>query len=175
MEPKEKGDAVDDIQAARGSSLEMDPEKDRSRLDSVKIGDTIPHEMLEEYAPNGEMDYLLEKINEMTTEEAVDIVAESLEFHNDDWNFPSDLRARMKRLLEEPKAYGEFYERDIKLDAVIMKWSSPYPGVRAVCDPRDHGAVPVETIRAYFLGFLWACIGTFFSTFFNSRFPSICK
>jgi len=175
MEPKEKGQAVDDIHPARGSSLEMDPEKDRSRLDSDKIGDMIPDELLKEYAPNGETEYLIEKVNEITVEEAVDIVAEALEFHDDDWNFPSDLQARMRRLLEGPKAYGEFYERDLKLDAVIIRWSSPYPEVRSACDPRDPGDVPIETIRAYFLGFVWACIGTFFSTFFNSRFPSISK
>jgi hypothetical protein len=85
------------------------------------------------------------------------------------------MRDRMRRLLEGPKAYGEFYDRDLRIDAVMMRYSSPYPGVRAVADPVDDQTVPIETIRAYFLGISWAVIGTFMSTFFNSRFPSISR
>ncbi|TVY54052.1 Oligopeptide transporter 2 [Lachnellula cervina] len=138
-----------------------------------RFGDQIPHLMLETLAPNGEGDYILEKINNMTEEEAVEIVRESVRFHADDWNFPADMRDRMKRLLEGPKAYGEFYDRDLRIDATMMRYSSPYPGVRAVAEPLDNSDVPIETIRAYFLGIGWAIIGTFMSTFFNSRFPSI--
>lgn len=79
----------------------------------------------------------------------------------------------MKRLLDGPKLYGEFYDRDLRIDATLMRYSSPYPGVRSVADVLDNTKTPIETIRAYFLGISWAIIGTFMSTFFNSRFPSI--
>ena len=86
------------------------------------------------------------------------------------------MRERMGRLIEGRKAYGEFYDRDLRIDAVMLRWSSPYPGVRAVADPTDDGQdVPIETIRAYFLGIAWAVLGTFMATFFNRRFPSISE
>lgn len=140
-----------------------------------RYSEQIPHELLETLAPNGEGDYILAHIDEMGEDEALAIIAESLKFHDDDWNFPSDMRDRMKRLLEGPKAYGAMWERDLRIDAVMLRYSSPYPGVRAVAEPVDDGNVPIETIRAYFLGIGWAMIGTFMSTFFNSRFPSISK
>ena len=97
------------------------------------------------------------------------------------------MRERMRRMLEEgPKLYGEFYDRDLRIDATMLKYSSPYPGVRAVADPVDDVSalshslyleslgrpystgfvnlltesnkenVAVETFRAYFLGIGWA-------------------
>ncbi|KIM98283.1 hypothetical protein OIDMADRAFT_43346 [Oidiodendron maius Zn] len=129
--------------------------------------------MLEELAPNGEGEYILEKICSMSEEEALAIIEESIKFHADDWNFPAQMRERMKRLLNGQKLYGDFWDRDLRIDATMMRYSSPYPGVRAVAEPLDDSNVPVETIRAYFLGIGWAIIGTFMSTFFNSRFPSI--
>ncbi len=35
-----------------------------------------PHEMLEELAPNGETEYILDKINNMTEDDALDIIRE---------------------------------------------------------------------------------------------------
>ena len=140
-----------------------------------RIGDQIPHRLLEELTPNGEGEYILDKITNMTEEEALAIIQESHKFHADDWNFPTEMRERMRRLLEGPKEYGEFYDRDLRIDATLLRYSSPYPGVRAVAEIMDDSSVPIETIRAYFLGISWAVIGAFMSTFFNSRFPSIGK
>ena len=171
----EKVEVVEDVEATP-ETPHHDPEKSKHRpTRSEHIGGQIPHQLLEELAPNGEGEYILDKINNMTEEEAVAIIRESWEFHADDWNFPTEMRERMRRLLEGPKEYGEFYDRDLRIDAVTMRYSSPYPGVRAVAEIIDDSSIPVETVRAYFLGISWAVIGTFISTFFNSRFPSICK
>ena len=44
-----------------------------------RFGDQISSEMLKELAPNGEDEYVLDKINNMTEEEAVAIIQESRE------------------------------------------------------------------------------------------------
>lgn len=123
--------------------------------DTANWGDEIPHEMLEGLAPNGEAEYILDKINNMTEEEAIAIVDESVRFHADDWNFPTDMRERMKKLLEGRKAYGDYYDRDLRIDATMMRYSSPYPGVRSVQELDIDDKIPVETFRAYFLGIGW--------------------
>lgn len=155
----------------------MDAEKHgvHRSSDNVPYADQIPHDMMEGLAPNGEGDYIREKVNGIPEEEALAIIQESLDFHSDDWNFPADMRERMRRYLLGPKVYGEWYDRDLRIDAVMMKYSSPYPGVRAVASIIDEPGIPVETARAYFLGIGWAVIGTFMATFFNSRFPGIGK
>jgi hypothetical protein len=57
----------------------LDPEKLPARVTDGQIGDQISHEMLRELAPNGEEEYILDKINNMTEEEAVAIIQESRE------------------------------------------------------------------------------------------------
>ncbi|PHH79098.1 hypothetical protein CDD82_2589 [Ophiocordyceps australis] len=144
-----------------------------TKITESRFSNQISDEQLQTLAPNGEGEFILDRINSMGEDEALGIVRQSLEFHSDDWNFPSDMRERMQRLVEGPEAYGQDWGRDVRCDAVMMKWSSPYPGVRAVANPLDMDDTPTETVRAYFLGISWAMIGTFVSTFFNSRFPSI--
>ena len=123
-----------------------DPEKTPAHATDEQWGDQITHEMMEVLAPNGESAYILDKVNNMTEEEAYAIVDESLKFHADDWNFPSEMRDRMTRLLQGRKLYGDFYDRDLRIDATLMRYSSPYPGVRAVAEPVDDTDVPVETM-----------------------------
>ncbi|CAH0018934.1 unnamed protein product [Clonostachys rhizophaga] len=150
----------------------LDEEKTPSGANVEKFSDQIPHELLKELAPNGEEEYILDKINNMTEDEALAIIEESVKFFADDWNFPSEMRDRMNRLVQGPKLYGEYYGRDLRIDAVMIRYSSPYPGVRSVVELQDED-VPIETVRAYLLGIGWAVIGTFMATFFSSRFPSI--
>jgi hypothetical protein len=133
---------VEVAQKAYGPDEEKNPAQDADE----KFGDQITHEMLEVLAPNGEGDYILEKINNMTEEEALEIIDESVKFHADDWNFPSEMRERMKCLLQGREMYGDFYDRDLRIDATMMRYSSPYPGVRAVAEPFDNTDVPIETM-----------------------------
>jgi len=84
------------------------------------------------------------------------------------------MRDRMGRLLKGPKQYGEFYDRDLRIDAVMMRYSSPYPGVRAVADPIDDQNVPIETIRAYFLGISVSTMTTTMSRRHDKLTSQVC-
>lgn len=147
VQPHDEGVTPIDANPEKNAYADLSPEGN--------WGDEIPHEMLETLAPNGESEYILDKVNNMSEDEALAIVEESLRFHADDWNFPSDMRERMRKLLEGRKAYGDFYDRDLRIDATMMRYSSPYPGVRAVQELEIDESIPVETFRAYFLGVGW--------------------
>jgi hypothetical protein len=54
-------------------------EKLPMRTTNGQFGDQIPHEMLKELAPNGEEEYIVNKINNMTEDEAIAIIQESRE------------------------------------------------------------------------------------------------
>ena len=47
------------------------------KMHASQIGDQIPNSMLEELAPNGEGEYIRDKINNMPADEAIAIVEES--------------------------------------------------------------------------------------------------
>ncbi|CAK7899875.1 oligopeptide transporter 2 [[Candida] anglica] len=61
----------------------------------------------------------------------------------------------------------------VKLEAALLAYHSPYPEVRAVTDPFDDPSLPCETLRAYIVGFIWNAIGTFINQFFAQRQPAI--
>ncbi|KAF5115965.1 hypothetical protein DV495_005157 [Geotrichum candidum] len=131
--------------------------------------------------PHGEVEdpiseFLFKEFLSMSIEEALDILAKAIEYHNDDVNFPSDIYEKIELIVQGPEAYAadiEVYEREAKVEATLIHYHSPYPEVRAVTDPFDDPEIPVETIRAYFWGFLWTIIGTGMNQFFSPRQPSI--
>ncbi|GMG55725.1 unnamed protein product [Ambrosiozyma monospora] len=117
-----------------------------------------------------------DKIESMTLEDAKEIISELLEFHKHDINFQDTTYKRMELLLKGHEASGcspEDYEYEIKSEAAVCKYFSPYPEVRAVTEPFDDPTTPVETFRAHILGYIWAVIGQFINSFFASRFPTI--
>lgn len=137
-----------------------------------KYAASITQDMLEVICPNGETEYFFEKFNSITEQEALDLLIPMIEFHSDDWNFPNEMMSQMKLAAQGKKVYGENYDRDIRINCYLLKYSSPYPEVRSVSKP-IYEDVPIETIRAYFLGISWAICGTVVNTFFTPRFPSI--
>ncbi|KAI3404173.2 hypothetical protein KGF56_003073 [Candida oxycetoniae] len=65
------------------------------------------------------------------------------------------------------------WDLQVRLEAALIAYHSPYPEVRAVTDPYDDPSIPCETIRVYILGIFWTCIGTFANQFFSERQPTI--
>lgn len=61
----------------------------------------------------------------------------------------------------------------LKLEAGIIAYWSPYPEVRSVTDPYDDPTIPCETLRVYIIGLIWTILGTFINTYFQDRQPSI--
>jgi OPT family small oligopeptide transporter len=126
--------------------------------------------------PRADIHYILDKIVLMTTDEAIDIIVKAIQYHSDDPNFPDHTMQKIKLLVQGPKASGldeSDYDFDLKAEAAIIHYHSPYAEVRSVTDPVDDPDEPVETIRSYFLGLVFMAGATALNTFFSPRQPQI--
>lgn len=65
------------------------------------------------------------------------------------------------------------WDLQVRTEAGLIAFWSPYPEVRAVTDPFDDPNLPCETWRVYFLGLLWTAIGCVINQYFFSRQPGI--
>jgi len=65
------------------------------------------------------------------------------------------------------------WDFDLKAEAAIIHYHSPYPEVRSVTDPFDDPNTSAETFRSYFLGMVWMAGITALNTFFSLRQPGI--
>lgn len=127
-------------------------------------------------APMDDVEYVMDKIEAMTVEEAQEILHTMLKEHEYDYNFAQSLRDQITTLLQGPPekdTTGGDWVTEIKTVAALNRFYSPYPEVRAITTPDDDPDMPCETLRAHFLGLVWAVIGQFTNSLFNSRFPSI--
>ncbi|KAK9374022.1 OPT oligopeptide transporter protein-domain-containing protein [Lipomyces chichibuensis] len=143
-------------------------------IDRLKHGMNKDMDDLLDIGP--QTNYLFDMMSSLSIQEAMEVLREAVEYHEDDSNFPAHTLEKMHLLLEGEEAYGtdhESYVLDMLLEATLLKFHSPYPEVRAVCDPMDDVNLPVETIRAYFLGIIWVPIGSFINQLFSFRQPSL--
>lgn len=121
-------------------------------------------------------DFLIEKIRSTTLAEGIEILNKALEYHEDDINFPNITLNRIHLLVQGPEKYDEspeLYELDIRIEAVWIKWHSPYPEVRGVTDAVDDSDVPIETIRVYIIGLVWSVVGAYVNETFRHHQPKI--
>ncbi|KAH9431438.1 hypothetical protein MCOR27_005874 [Pyricularia oryzae] len=130
----------------------------------------------ENLAPSADVVYILDKIALMSEEQAMEILVKAIDFHSIDPNFPGATMAKIKMLVQGQKASGldpADYDFDLKTEAAIIHYHSPYPEVRSVTMPGDDPNTPCETFRAYFLGLIFTAGCTAINTFFSPRQPSI--
>lgn len=142
-----------------------------------RVYEKLGHGHVEDGEPIAEAEFMIQKIEELDIDKAVEILIESIDYHHNDPNFPLDDYELIKQLVkgaeENPDMLPEEWAFQVKMFAAFNEYFSPYPEVRAVSSPIDDPTTPVETIRAYFLGFVWTCIGCFLNEFFLHRQPSI--
>jgi OPT family small oligopeptide transporter len=126
-------------------------------------------------APLDDIEQVMDKVDTLTVEECRRHIEQLLKDHEYDYNFSAAQRRKLEGLLVGPNEHerAEDWELQIKTEAAINIFYSPYPEVRAVTTPEDDPNILCETIRAHLLGYFWAVIGQFVNSFFNSRFPAI--
>ncbi|KAK9243326.1 OPT oligopeptide transporter protein-domain-containing protein [Lipomyces tetrasporus] len=141
-------------------------EQIRERLGTFTVG---------ENENDSKTDYILSKAIEMSQEKGLEILRAAAEYHTDDLNFPEQAMNHIQNLIANAESEGdsESYDVAVRVEAVLIDSFSPYPEVRAVCDPYDDETIPVETIRSYFLGCAWVIIGCFVNSFFAWRQPGL--
>ncbi|KAK9449714.1 OPT oligopeptide transporter protein-domain-containing protein [Limtongia smithiae] len=131
---------------------------------------------MEDIVDSPSSEYLLDMMTTLGLEEAIQVLTEAAEYHKDDSNFPHDTMNKIHLLLEGEENSGldhEDYILDVLLEATLIKFHSPYPEVRAVCDPIDYPDMVVETFRSYFIGCVWVAVGAFINELFSFRQPAL--
>ncbi|KAK6199216.1 OPT oligopeptide transporter protein-domain-containing protein [Scheffersomyces amazonensis] len=138
--------------------------------------------------------FMIEKVEGLKIDEAVQILKDAAVEHEDDINIPradldliDDLIAgaasHSYSSAEQPTVFGNIYDVDyhqivdwelqVRLEAALIAYHSPYPEVRAVIEPYDDPTIPVETVRVYIAGIIWTAIGAVINQFFAERQPGI--
>ncbi|KAK9452110.1 OPT oligopeptide transporter protein-domain-containing protein [Limtongia smithiae] len=175
-----------------GDTDEIINEKSAKQLGSIEVTSTptdadsikekIYNRLDEKEAARGfgatksDVSKVMDKILEISMEEAMEIVDYAMDFHQHDSNFPRPLMRRLELLKQGPDAYGsdfETYEYDLKTEACLIGYYSPYAEVRAVTNLEDDPNETCESFRQYLVGSIWTIVGTGVNTFFYPRFPNI--
>ncbi|KAG9958111.1 OPT-domain-containing protein, partial [Aureobasidium melanogenum] len=122
-----------------------------------------------------DVEAVMDKVIALGIEECRNLIEELLEDHKYDYNLTHSQKEKLKSLWDGPaegQSQGE-WEILLKKETAINVFYSPYPEVRSIARPHDDVNITCETIRAHLLGYLWACIGQFVNSLFNSRYPTI--
>lgn len=149
------------------------PEIQAAKSELITFTEKLGHD--EHIAPLNDIAYVLDKVETLSVNECREILEQLLFEHKWDYNFDASTRRKIESLLKGPteKQPTSEWELELKTEAAINKFYSPYPEVRAITTPTDDPSIPCETLRAHFLGLSWACVGCFINTFFQSRYPSV--
>lgn len=139
------------------------------------------------------VEHMVAKIELLSTDSAVAILRELLVEHDGDVNYPLEDYQLAQRLVAGPKdeeahepvvklhpryknkTYLQPYRWlvQVRLEAALARFHSPYPEVRAITDPFDDPLVAVDTFRCYAIGLAWTVVGSIINNFFVHRMPLI--
>lgn len=119
--------------------------------------------------------FMAEKMALLTEDEALAVLRQAVEVHSDDPNFPSETMSKIQHLLGGRESFdGDEYDLELRAEAAIIHYHSPYAEVRSVTAPtEDDISEPCETWRAYLLGIGFMAGATAVNTFFAPRQPGI--
>ncbi|KAH9939612.1 OPT oligopeptide transporter [Epithele typhae] len=78
-----------------------------------------------------------------------------------------------KQTVAAPVPVAAFDDPNFDKDAVVLEDDSPYPEVRSAVANTDDPDMPVNTFRAWFIGFIWSVILPGINQFFFFRYPSV--
>lgn len=111
-------------------------------------------------------------------QELIQILRDTVEEHQLDPNFPSEILTRARQFIDNDTETLDAIQLrnlvvEIENERQLMIDDSPYAEVRAVADNFDDPDMPVNTVRAWFLGLLFTIIGTGLDQFFSLRQPGL--
>ncbi|KAK7208233.1 OPT oligopeptide transporter protein-domain-containing protein [Myxozyma melibiosi] len=178
---------MDDITEKKAPAVEtttaVDPTALNEKLETFEVNRERVIEHLDQSSDlndilksDVQLEFILDKMQYVSLEMALEILKEAEQYHQDDYNFPERTMKKIQNLISGVEASGldyDTFELDARIEATLMKYYSPYPEVRAVVSPIDDPTAYVETLRAYFLGIIWSGVGSFIVEFFQPRQPSL--
>ncbi|KAL4247172.1 oligopeptide OPT transporter family protein [Abortiporus biennis] len=78
-----------------------------------------------------------------------------------------------EKQVHESIPVAEFDDPNVDKEAIALEDDSPYPEVRSAVSNTDDPTMPVNTLRAWLIGIIWAIIIPGLNQFFFFRYPSV--
>ena len=109
----------------------------------------------------------------------VQVVQNVLQFHRNDFNFPSAILHRFSEFSRTPEVSQSdrpetvLLRAQVRLLVALILTNSPYPEVRAIVGNKDDPQTPCSTIRSWAIGLLFVVGGSAVNQLFSIRQPPI--
>jgi hypothetical protein len=122
-----------------------------------------------------DIDAIYDRAIALSLEEVTEILEDAWLEHNNDPNFPTQVKDKIEYFLSGDSSTLENYEmllEEMKIEAGLIRFSSPYPEVRSVVKCHDDPSEYMSTARVWIIGTVWCGLGSFINQFFSLRQPS---
>ncbi|KND87135.1 Glutathione transporter 1 [Tolypocladium ophioglossoides CBS 100239] len=156
----------------------MKSSENGSAEEAVKPSDGIPIKEVKSLDSQFDTEVAEIIVDDDVHHDVIDQLKEMYGKHVHDFNFPSDMLKRAADLIANDTDTIDPEQARVLLHELneqkqLLLNDSPYPEVRAVVEPTDDPTIPVNTFRVWFLGTVFAIIGTGINQFFSLRYPGI--